>query len=183
MNAELDNALEMLCTRPGQGGVLEQLDKVVREQQRAHIHKMLDEVYEKELPVIKLEKSLPQVGRKNPAVFRFYVPTWCGYDELFWQALGDYVVLALHSVKDVAFDSSRGKITIEYFDTHERDMNIQMIIAGLMYLIDTEVLPADFTRFRRMAERKGTIGEMSIEQGALIGALMKVVSHFLGVRG
>ena len=33
-----------------------------------------------------------------------------GYDELFWQALGDYTILALHRVKDVEYNLTRAKI-------------------------------------------------------------------------
>ena len=41
-------------------------------------------------------------------------------------------------------------------------------------MIDTEAVPTDFTRFRRMTERRGSLGEMSKEEAALIGAAIKV---------
>ncbi len=52
---------------------------------------------------------------------------------------------------------------------------IGQIIQGISYLIDTEELPTDFTRFRRMTERHGSLSEMSKEEAALIGAAIKVV--------
>ena len=53
--------------------------------------------------------------------------------------------------------------------------NIRAIIQGIAFLVDTEVLPTDFTHFRRMAERRGSVGEMSKEQAAIIGAILKFV--------
>jgi hypothetical protein len=41
--------------------------------------------------------------------------------------------------------------------------------------VDTEALTTDFTRFRRMTERRDSLGEMSKEQAALIGAALKLV--------
>lgn len=41
--------------------------------------------------------------------------------------------------------------------------------------VDTEALPADVTRFRRMAERRDSLGEMSKEQAAVIGAAVKFI--------
>jgi hypothetical protein len=42
-------------------------------------------------------------------------------------------------------------------------------------LVDTEALPTDFTRFRRMTERRDSLGEMSKEQAAIIGAALKFI--------
>ena len=53
--------------------------------------------------------------------------------------------------------------------------DIREIIQKIAYLVDTEALPTDFTRFRRMAERRGSLGEMSKEQAALIGAALKFI--------
>jgi hypothetical protein len=53
--------------------------------------------------------------------------------------------------------------------------DIKDIIQKIAYLVDTEALPTDFTRFRRMAERRGSLGEMSKEQAALIGAAIKFI--------
>jgi hypothetical protein len=50
-----------------------------------------------------------------------------------------------------------------------------MIIQKIAFLVDTEGLPTDFTRFRRMTERRGSLGEMSKEQAALIGAALKLI--------
>ena len=53
--------------------------------------------------------------------------------------------------------------------------DITEIIQNIAYLVDTEALPTDYTRFRRMAERRGSLGEMSKEQAALIGAAFKFI--------
>ena len=53
--------------------------------------------------------------------------------------------------------------------------DIQAIIKKIAFLVDTEALPTDFTRFRRMAERRGSLGEMSKEQAAVIGAALKFI--------
>jgi hypothetical protein len=53
--------------------------------------------------------------------------------------------------------------------------DIKGIIQKIAYLADTEALPTDFTRFRRMAERRSSLGEMSKEQAALIGAAFKFI--------
>jgi hypothetical protein len=95
------------------------------------------------------------------------------------QALGDYTILALHRVKDVEYDVIRAKIKIEYFAKMEgktkSSERIGQIIQEISYLIDTEELPTDFTRFRRMTERRGSLSEMSKQEAALIGAAIKVV--------
>lgn len=176
---ELLKVVEKLGTFPGQGSVMEQIDKLVRKQQRTNLFQMLDEIDEnviREYPVV-LYKSLPQNGKKKPAVLRFYLPTWRGYNEVFWQALGDYIVLAVHRVTDVEFDRIRGKIKVLYFAKSRGRVkspeHIRSIIQKLAFLVDTEVLPTDFTRFRRMAERRGQIGELSKEQAAIIGAALK----------
>jgi hypothetical protein len=53
--------------------------------------------------------------------------------------------------------------------------DIRVIIQKIAYLVDTEGLPTDFTRFRRMTERRDSLGEMSKEQAALIGAALKFI--------
>lgn len=76
---------------------------------------MIDQIDKGKLEkfVVTLEKYVPQLGRKRAAFMRFSMPNWQGYDELFWQALGDYTILALHRVKDVAYDVTRAKISEE----------------------------------------------------------------------
>ncbi len=46
---------------------------------------------------------------------------------------------------------------------------------GLAFMVDREILPTDFTRFRRMNERSDKVGEMSKEQAAVFGALLKLI--------
>jgi len=181
VNTVLKKTLEQLVERPGQGSVLEQLDKLVRKQQRTELYEMLEQIDKKEMgknPVV-LEKSIPQIGKKKPALLRFSLQKWRRYDEVFWRALGDYIILALHRVKDVEYDGSRGKIKVQYFAKAKGRVkspeNIRAIIQGIAFLVDTEALPTDFTHFRRMAERRGSVGEMSKEQAAIIGAILKFI--------
>ena len=180
MDKSTNNVLDKLGTHPGQGNVLEQIEKLLRRQQRRKLYEMLDQIDKNTVGnlVITLEKYIPQLGRKRPALLRFSLPKWQGYDELFWQALGDYAILALHRVKDVEYDVTRAKIKVQYFAKLEGEAKsperIGEIIQGIAYLIDTEALPTDFTRFRRMTERRGSLGEMSKEEAALIGAAIKV---------
>lgn len=175
-------AIEKVSSGLGQGSVLEQIDKLYRKQQRLTLFKMLEKVDNKEVkdfPVV-LYKHIPQNGKKRPALLRFSLPLWKFHDEIFWQSLGDYVILAVHRVKDVTFNEARGRMKVEYFAKikgrikHPQD--IREIIQKIAYLVDTEALPTDFTRFRRMAERRDSLGEMSKEQAALIGAALKFIN-------
>ncbi|MGB7920781.1 MAG: hypothetical protein WCF40_12060 [Desulfobacterales bacterium] len=174
-------ALEKVHAGVGQGSVLEQIDKRYRKQQRLTLFEMLENVDKKEVenfPVV-LYKHIAQIGKKQPALLRFSLPLWKDHDEIFWQSLGDYVILAVHRVKDLEFDRDRGRMKVEYFAKIQGRIkypkDIREIIQKIAYLVDTEALPTDFTRFRRMAERRGSLGEMSKEQAALIGAAFKFI--------
>jgi hypothetical protein len=181
MTNPLKDELENVYTGIGQGGVLEQIDKRYRKQQRLTLFRMLEEVDQKEVDdfPVYLYKHIPQYEKKQAALLRFYLPLWKNHDEIFWQSLGDYVILAVHRVKDLDFDSARGRMKVEYFTKikgrikHPKD--IREIIQKIAYLVDTEALPTDFTRFRRMTERRGSLGEMSKEQAAMIGAALKLI--------
>ncbi len=175
-------ALETVHAGVGQGGVLEQIDKRYRRQQRLTLFEMLEAVSSLDVenfPVI-FYKHIPQNGKKEPALLRFSLPLWKNHDEIFWQALGDYVILAVHRVKDLEFDKLRARLKVQYFAKikgrikHPED--IRQIILKIAYLVDTEALPTDFTRFRRMAERRGSLGEMSKEQAAVIGVALKFIN-------
>jgi len=174
-------ALEKVHAGVGQGTVLEQIDKRYRKQQRLTLFEMLEKVDSKDIahfPVI-LYKRIPQTGKKQPALLRFFLPLWKNHDEMFWQSLGDYVILAVHRVKDLEFNRLRGRLKLEYFEKIKGRIkypeDIKEIIQKIAYLVDTEALPTDFTRFRRMAERRDSLGEMSKEQAALIGAAFKFI--------
>jgi hypothetical protein len=176
------NVFDKVGTVPGQGSILEQIDKLLRKQQRRNLFGMLEQIDQRavaKFPVV-LYKSLPQNGKINPALLRFFLPKWQGYDEVFWQALGDYIVLSVHRVTDVDYDRIRGKIKVLYFAKSKGRVkspeHIRSIIQRIAFLIDTEDLPTDFTRFRSMADRRGQIGEISKEQAALIGAAIKLLS-------
>lgn len=180
MANSLKKALETVHAGVGQGTILEQVDKHYRKRQRLTLFEMLEKVDINKLDhyPVTLYKQIPQQGKKHPALLRFKLPFWKGYDEIFWQSLGDYVILAVHRVTDLEFDSNRGRIKLEYFEKvkgrikYPRD--IRDIIQKTAFLVETEVLPTDFTRFRRMAERSHSLGEMSKEQAAVVGAAIKL---------
>jgi hypothetical protein len=174
-------ALETVHTGIGQGSVLEQIDKRYRKQQRLTLFEMLDKVGDQAVAhfPVELYRHIPQIGKKQPALLRFSLPLWKNHDEIFWQSLGDYVILAVHRVKDLEFDRLRGRMKVEYFAKIKGRIkypeDIRGIIQKIAHLVDTEALPTDFTRFRRMAERRDSLGEMSKEQAALIGAALKFI--------
>jgi hypothetical protein len=181
MANSLSTALEKVHSGVGQGSVLEQIDKRYRKQQRLTLFKMLEKVDQKEVvdfPVI-LYKHVPQNEKKQPALLRFSLPFWKNHDEIFWQSLGDYVILAVHRVKDLEFDKLRGRMKVEYFAKIKGRIkypnDIREIIQKIACLVDSEDLPTDFTRFRSMAERRDSLGEMSKEQAALVGAAFKFI--------
>lgn len=181
MSNILTTVLEEIHTSVGQGGILEQIDKLCRRQQRLTLFQILEKVEDadyKKYPVI-IYKHIPQNGKKQPALLRFSLPFWKGHDEIFWQALGDYVILVIHRVKDLNFDKSLGRMKMTYFPKIKGRIkypqDIGVIIQKIAYLVDSEVLPTDFTRFRRMTERHGSLAEMSKEQAALIGVALKVI--------
>ncbi|MFH2064375.1 MAG: hypothetical protein ABIK15_04130 [Pseudomonadota bacterium] len=181
MERSIITALEKVHIGVGQGSILEQIDKRYRKQQRQTLFEMLDKVSDQEVknfPVI-LYKYIAQNGKKQPALLRFSLPLWKNHDEIFWQSLGDYVILAVHRVKDLEFDRLRGRLKMEYFAKVKGRIkypkDIEEIIQKIAYLVDTEALPTDFTRFRRMTERRDSLGEMSKEQAAIIGAALKFI--------
>jgi len=181
MKNSFTKAIEKVDSGVGQGSVLEQIDKRYRKQQRVTLFEMLEKVDQKKaknFPVV-LYKHIAQNGKKQPALLRFSLPLWKDHDDIFWQSLGDYVILAVHRVKDLEFDRARGRMKMEYFAKIKGRIkypeDIRGIIQKIAYLVDTEALPTDFTRFRRMAERRGNLGEMSKEQAAIIGAALKFI--------
>ncbi len=182
MSNSLTVALEQVHSGIGQGSLLEQIDKRYRKQQRQSLFHMLEKVNIRKMdkfPVI-LYKHIPQIGKKQPAILRFSLPLWINYDEIFWRSLGDYVILAVHRVKDLEFDRLRGRMKVEYFVKLKGRIkypeDIKGIIQKIAYLVDTEALPTDFTRFRSMEERRERLGEMSKEQAALIGVALKFIN-------
>jgi hypothetical protein len=181
MNVVLRDTLEKMSTFPGQGSVLEQIDKLIRRQQRIKLFQMIESVSDEDAEAcpIRLENVVKSNGKKRPMVLRFHLKRWQGYDEVFWQALGDYIIVALHRVKDVDYSSGMGKVKVEYFPKTKGRVRSQeeigKIIQRLAFMVDREILPTDFTRFRRMNERSDKVGEMSKEQAAVIGALVKLI--------
>ncbi len=185
MNNSITTVLEKVNSGLGQGSVLDQIDKLFRKQQRINLFEKLEKIDAQEVdnfPVF-LYKSIMPNGKKQPALLRFYLPAWKDHDEIFWQSLGDYVILAMHRVTDVEFDSARGRMKMKYFPKirgrikHPED--IRVIIQKIAYLVDTEGLPTDFTRFRRMTERRGNLGEMSKIEAAVLGTIIAEVPTIL----
>lgn len=181
MATSFTSALEEVHSGIGQGSVLEQIDKRYRKQQRLTLFEMLETIDGKDsdnFPV-DLYRHIPQNGKKQPALLRFSLPLWKNHDEIFWQSLGDYVILAVHRVTDLEFDRVRGRMKVEYFAKVKGRIkypeDVREIIQKIAYLVEIEALPTDFTRFRRMAERRDSLGEMSKEQAALIGAALKFI--------
>jgi len=181
MESAIQSILETVGTIPGQGGLIEQFDKRLRKLQRIVMFELLESISTEEvehLPVV-LYKTVLVRGKQRPSLYRFYLPTWRGYDEVFWQALGDYAILALHRVKDLEYNAAKAKIKIEYFGKTAGRIRspeeIRGIVQKIAFLVDNETLPTDFTRFRSMAERRAHIGDLSKEEAAAIGALLKLL--------
>ena len=98
MTNTLTTVLEKIQDGLGQGGVLDQIDKLFRKQQRINLFEKLEKIVNKEVdnfPVV-LYKCITPNGKKQPALLRFYLPSWKDHDEIFWQSLGDYIILAMH---------------------------------------------------------------------------------------
>jgi hypothetical protein len=160
---------------PSQGSVLEKIDKLVRVEERKELSEMLKMVRGRENFPVTLYRHIRQAGYMQPALLRFSLPKWRGYDEVFWLALCGYLILALHSVTDIDYDRQRAVIKIKYIarNNPKTPEEIAEIIAGIVCLINNEELPTDFTLYREISERRGSLGEMSKRQAAFIGALIK----------
>jgi hypothetical protein len=175
MEIAIQKTLETVGTLPGQGGLLDQFDKRLRKVQRRVMFELFESINPEEVervPVV-LYRAVLMDGNRMPALLRFYLPTWQGYDEVFWHALGDYAILTLHRVKDLEYNAARGRIKIEYFVRKSggrirSQAEIRGIIQKIAFLIDNETLPTDFTHFRSMAERRSHIGELSKVEAAEI---------------
>jgi hypothetical protein len=183
MEMAIQSILETVGSVPGQGGLLEQFDKRLRKLQRRVMFGLIESISKEEAEHVPVElyKTILMNGKQGPSLLRFHIPTWRGYDEVFWQALGDYAILALHRIKDLEYNTTKGKIKIEYFVRTTRKGRIRSpeeirgIIQKIAFLIDSETLPTDFTRFRSMSERRGQIGDLRKEEAAAIGALLKII--------
>ena len=109
-------ALDNVYNGIGQGSILEQIDKRYCKQQRITLFEMLEKIDKRDVenfPVF-LYKHIEQNGKKQPALLRFSLPLWKNHDDIFWQSLGDYIILAVHRVKDLEFDRIRGRFLASY---------------------------------------------------------------------
>lgn len=160
---------------PSQGSVLEKIDKLVRVQERKKLSEMLKKAQGKNNFPVTLYRHIKQVGYIQPALLRFSLPKWRGYDEVFWLALCGYLILAIHSVTDIDYNRQRAVIKVKYIARNDPKTpeEIAEIISGIVCLINEEGLPTDFTLYRELSERRGNLGEMSKGQAAFIGALIK----------
>ena len=173
--------LETVRHEPGQGRLLDQIEKIVRVQQRDRLDVILSQVAEDQLlPVqVLLERELPQRGKSNPAYNRFVIPSWKKYDDIYWQSLVDYIVLALRTFKEIDFCAKRGKLVLHYFDIPGGAARVQDVIRRLVWLIDNEHLSVDFTRSRWMENWRHTVASMSREEVLTAAGILEIVPKLL----
>ncbi|MCL5808855.1 MAG: hypothetical protein M1418_10025 [Deltaproteobacteria bacterium] len=67
MDKALKKTLETLIASPGQGSIWEQIDKLIRKQQRIQLYDILENTDKKEIVrfPIELDKIIPQNGKKR----------------------------------------------------------------------------------------------------------------------
>jgi hypothetical protein len=173
--------LETVSHKPGQGRLLDQIEKILRVQQRERLDIVLSQVAEDQLlPVqVLLERDLPQRGKSNPAYNRFVIPSWKKYDDIYWQSLVDYIVLALRTFKEIDFCAKRGKLVLHYFDIPGGAAGVQDVIRRLVWLIDNENLSVDFTRSRWMENWRHTVASMSREEVLTAAGILEIVPKLL----
>jgi len=173
--------LETVRHEPGQGRLLDQIEKIVRVQQRDRLDVILSQVGEDQLlPVqVLLERELPQRGKSNPAYNRFMIPSWKKYDDIYWQSLVDYIVLALRTFKEIDFCAKRGKLVLHYFDIPGGTARVQDVVRRLVWLIDNEHLSVDFTRSRWMENWRHTVASMSREEVLTAAGILEIVPKLL----
>ena len=173
--------LETVSHEPGQGRLLDQIEKIVRVQQRERLDIILSQVTEDQLlPVqVLLERDLPQRGKSNSAYNRFLIPSWKKYDDIYWQSLVDYTVLALRTFKEIDFSAIRGKLVLHYFDIPGGTPRVQDVIRRLVWLIDNERLSVDFTRSRWMENWRHTVASMSREEVLTAAGILEIVPKLL----
>jgi hypothetical protein len=173
--------LETVSHEPGQGRLLDQIEKILRVQQRERLDIVLSQVAEDQLlPVqVLLERDLPQRGKSNPAYNRFVIPSWKKYDDIYWQSLVDYIVLALRTFKEIDFCAKRGKLVLHYFDIPGGAARVQDVIRRLVWLIDNENLSVDFTRSRWMESSHHTVASMSREEVLTAAGILEIVPKLL----
>jgi hypothetical protein len=175
------DVLETVTKEPGQGRLLEQIEKIVRAQQRERLCALLVQIDEKKLQGTKvlLEFSLPQKGKCDPAINRFVILSWKRYDEIYWRALVDYTILALRTFKDIDYSPYRGKITLHYFDIPGGTQRVQDVIWRIVCLIDSGGLSTDFTRSRWMEEWQSTFVSMSRQEILTAASIIEIAPKML----
>ena len=173
--------LETVSHEPGQGRLLDQIEKIVRVQQRERLYVILSQVAEDQLRPVRvlLERDVPQRGKSNPAYNRFMIPSWKKYDDIYWQSLIDYTILALRTFKEIDFCAMRGKLVLRYFDIPGGTPRIQDVIRRLVWLIDNEHLSVDFTRSRWMESWRHTVASMSREEVLTVAGVLEILPKFL----
>src|SRR5687768_5233493 len=169
--------LETVSHEPGQGHLLEQIEKIVRIQQRERLYVILSQVSEDQLlPVqVLLERDLPQSGKCNSAYNRFLISSWKKYDDIYWQSLVDYAILALRTFKEIHFCAIRGKLVLHYFDVPGGTPRVQDVIRRLVWLIENNHLSVDFTRSRWMESWRHTVASMSREEVLTVAGALEIV--------
>lgn len=173
--------LETVSHEPGQGRLLDQIEKILRVQQRERLDIVLSQVAEDQLQPVQvlLERDLPQRGKSNPAYNRFVIPSWKKHDDIYWQSLVDYIVLALRTFKEIDFCAMRGKLVLHYFDIPGGTARVQDVIRRLVWLIDNDQLSVDFTRSRWMENWRHTVASMSREEVLTAAGILEIVPKLL----
>jgi hypothetical protein len=173
--------LETVSHEPGQGRLLDQIEKILRVQQRERLDIVLSQVAEDQLQPVQvlLERDLPQRGKSNPAYNRFVIPSWKKHDDIYWQSLVDYIVLALRTFKEIDFCAMRGKLVLHYFDIPGGTARVQDVIRRLVWLIDNDHLSVDFTRSRWMENWRHTVASMSREEVLTAAGILEIVPKLL----
>jgi hypothetical protein len=169
--------LETVSHEPGQGRLVEQIEKIVRVQQRERLNVMLSQVAEDQLQRVEvlLERDLPQRGKCNSAYNRLLIPSWKKYDDIYWQSLVDYAILALRTFKEIHFCAIRGTLVLHYFDIPGGTPRVQDVIRRLVWLIENNHLSVDFTRSRWMESWRHTVASMSREEVLTVAGILEIV--------
>jgi hypothetical protein len=107
------------------------------------------------------------------------IPSWKKYDEIYWQSLIDYTILALRTFKEIDFNANRGKLMLCYFDIPGGTSQVHDVIRRLIWLIDNDHLSVDFTRSRWMENWRHTVASMSREEVLTAAGILEIVPKLL----
>jgi len=168
-----------LLIHPGQGSIDEQKDKIMREEQREPLYKLIHSVSDEEVKghVLVNYEQAPE-GFSEPSLMRFSIPRWARYHEVYWESLSGRLKLAVGGVVKLEYDNILGTLMIRHFDTpghQKKPANfVAKLIAKLCLLVERGELTTDFTRWRHKAEYSSAIGQLSPGQATFLVTLLKL---------